>query len=203
MGESKKELDCVQHMEALDLALDGALPAVEARQLEAHLAGCDGCREERQRLLSLREALGEAKIAVREGFQADVMAALPAAGWQTAATTTTEATTAAPPRRAYVRAAVLLVALGGVSALFFALSGGDGGPLGGSLAALVSSLGAALVAGAGLLGASWSGLGMAIGEMFSASPLTAVGLGVLLVCLSGLLVSMLRRRPQVAEQRDD
>ncbi|HMB51940.1 MAG TPA: zf-HC2 domain-containing protein [Thermoanaerobaculia bacterium] len=201
MGESKKELDCVQHMEALDLALDGALPAAEARQLEAHLTGCDGCREERQRLLSLREALGEAKIAVREGFQNEVMAALPAAGWQTA--TAAQITTTAPPRRAYVRAAVLLVALGGASTLFFTLSGGDGGPLGGSLAALVSSLGAALVAGAGLLGASWSGLGMAIGEMFSESPLTAVGLGVLLVCLSGLLVSMLRRRPQVAEQRDD
>lgn len=201
MGESKKELDCAQHMEALDLALDAALSATEVRQLEAHLAGCDGCRDERRRLLSLREALGEAKVAVREGFQAEVMAALPAAGWQTATAAT--AMTTAPPRRAYAWAAVLLVALGGASALFFALSGGDGGPLGGSLAALVSSLGAALVAGAGLLGASWSGLGMAIGEMFSESPLTAVGLGVLLVCLSGLLVSMLRRPKVVLEGERD
>jgi anti-sigma factor RsiW len=194
MGNSKKELDCVQHIGALDLALDGALPAAEARQLEAHLAGCDGCRGERRRLLSLSEALGEAKIAVRGGFEAEVMAALPAAGWQTA--------TAAPPRRAYARAAMLLVALGGVSALFFALSGGDGGPLGGSLAALVSALGAALVAGAGLLGASWSGLGMAIGETFSESPMTALGLAVLLLCLSLLLVSMLRR-PRAAEQKQE
>jgi len=191
--ESTTHTDCTSQMESLDLALEAALPAAELRRLEAHLAGCAGCRAERRRLLRLREALAGARVPVRAGFRAGVMTALPAAAW--------ERRGAATPRRAYAWAALLLVALGAGSALLFGLSGAAvDGAFGGPLAAIVELAGAALVAGAGLLGASWSGLGMAVGELFSRSPGTLVGFALLLASLALLLVTMLRR-PRAAKQR--
>lgn len=41
---------CPDQLERLSAALDGALPGGEARALEAHVAGCPGCRAHRTRL---------------------------------------------------------------------------------------------------------------------------------------------------------
>jgi hypothetical protein len=58
----------------------------------------------------------------------------------------------------------------------------------------------AAIAGAGLLGATWTGLGMAVGELFARSPGTLVAVALLAVCLAALTVSLLRR-PRTARRR--
>ncbi len=46
-------MTCTELDERLDDWLDGALPPSEAREVEAHLAGCQGCREGSRRLREL------------------------------------------------------------------------------------------------------------------------------------------------------
>lgn len=192
MGEHAK------YLEWLDLEVEGELAADEGRQLAEHLADCARCREERQCLLALRQALDEARVPVREGFRAEVMASLPAAPWRRPA---------AAPRRALAAALALLAALAAVSTLLLAgSSGAVDAPGLGVLAALGKMVSAALVTGAGLLGASWAGVGMAVGELFTSAPAVLVGFAVLLVLMSLLLVSLLRHprgARQAARQRGD
>jgi hypothetical protein len=88
--------------------------------------------------------------------------------------------------------------------LLFTLAGADaapGAPLATAFAALGDLAATALVTGAGLLAASWSGVGMAVGEIFSASPGILVGCALLLSLLVLLLVSLVRR-PRTAAVRD-
>jgi len=180
-----------RYLEWLDLEVEGELADAERRRLAGHLAECAGCAGERRRLLRLREALGEARVPVREGFRAQVMAALPAAGWQGAAAP-------AVSRRSLAAAAAGVVLLALASALVLATASGAAAPGLGLLAALGEMTAAALVTGAGLLGASWAGVGLALGELFGSAPGVLVGFALLLVLLSGLLVALLRR-PRAAE----
>jgi hypothetical protein len=60
---------------------------------------------------------------------------------------------------------------------------------------------AGLVAGAGLVGATWSGVGAAVGEWLGASPVRAVLALVAVVLLNVLAVRSLSRRPRAAEAR--
>ena len=94
-----------------------------------------------------------------------------------------------------------LAALAALSTLLLAAaaSGAADLPGMGVVAALGKMAVATVVTGAGLLGASWSGLGMALGEVFSAAPGVLVGFALLLVLLSLLLVSLLRRPRATAE----
>jgi len=181
------------YLEWLDQELEGTLPAEAAGQLADHLAECAGCRHERRHLVRLHEALDEATIPLREGFHAGVMAALPAAPWQRATRR----------RGSYRLAAALLVALAGLSAALLALAGAEvapGAPLAAAASAVVDLLAVSLVAGAGLLAASWSGVGLAVGEIFSASPGILVGCALLLTFLVLLLATMVRR-PRTAAAR--
>jgi hypothetical protein len=181
------------YLELLDREVEGELAAGERRHLAEHLAGCAGCRGEQQRLLRLHEALGEARIPLAEGFRARVMEALPVAPWERPAV--------AAPHRAMAAAVALLAAFAVASALLLAAASGAaaGAPGMGVLAAVGKMATAALVTGAGLLGASWSGIGMAVGELFASAPAVLVGFVVLLVLMSLLLVSLLRR-PRTAHQ---
>jgi len=187
MGEHAK------YLELLDREVEDELDAGERSQLAEHLAGCAGCRGERQRLQRLHSALGEARIPLREGFRARVMEALPAAPWERPAV--------AAPRRAMAVAVALLAAFAVASAVLLATASGAaaGAPGMGVLAAIGKMATAALVTGAGLLGASWSGIGMAVGELFASAPAVLVGFVVLLVLMSLLLASLLRR-PRTAHQ---
>jgi hypothetical protein len=56
---------------------------------------------------------------------------------------------------------------------------------------------ASAVAGAGLIAASWKGLGMAFAAALS-SPVSIGVFGVFVLCLNLLLVSLLRRRRAVS-----
>lgn len=187
--------DHTTYREWLDLDLEGALPAGDGPRLAAHLADCADCRAERQRLAALHESLAAARVPVRAGFGDRVMASLPEAAWEGRA---------APAAR-WAWAAGLVGLLAAASVALFAVSGtrlAPGGTLAGALGALAEMLAMAAIAGAGLLGATWRGLGMAVGELFGRSPGTLVAVALLALCLAALTVSLLRR-PRPARRRID
>jgi hypothetical protein len=62
-----------------------------------------------------------------------------------------------------------------------------------ALDALGGMLRAAALAGAGLLGASWKGIGLIVEDIIS-SPVSLGAFGFLVVCLNLLLLSLVRRR---------
>jgi predicted anti-sigma-YlaC factor YlaD len=194
MGETMST-DHTTYREWLDLDLEGALPAGDGPRLAAHLTGCADCRAERQRLAVLHESLAAARVPVRAGFGDRVMASLPEAAW--------ERPTAPAARWAWSVGLVGLLAA--ASAALFAVSGArlaPGGSLAGALGALAEMLAVAAIAGAGLLGATWTGLGMAVGELFGRSPGTLAAVALLALCLAVLTVSLLRR-PRPARRRID
>jgi predicted anti-sigma-YlaC factor YlaD len=194
MGETMSS-DHTTYREWLDLDLEGALPAGDGPRLAAHLADCADCRAERQHLAALHESLAAARVPVRAGFGDRVMASLPEAAWEGHA---------APAAR-WAWAAGLVGLLAAASAALFAVSGArlaPGGSLAGALGALAEMLAMAAIAGAGLLGATWTGLGMAVGQLFARSPGTLVAVALLAICLAALTVSLLRR-PRPAERRVD
>lgn len=175
----------------LDLEAEGELSPAESRRLADHLEGCADCRAARRRAVALGELLDGAKVPVAEGFSARVMAALPEPAWRTSE----QRARSAAPRRALAWAVVLFAVLALVSTLLLtaALGGASGLPGGGLLAAVGRMAVAAVVTGAGLLGASWTGVGLAVGELFASAPGTLVAFALLLLFLSGLLFVLLRR----------
>ena len=170
--------------EWVELEADGFLSPERRARLDAHAADCARCRDERQALARLGALLRETAVAVEPGFRARVLERLPAAGWE-----------GRHPRTWRLPFAVFAL-LGGLAA---ALIGGTSAQLGpeGSMVAALAALGemarAAVLAGAGLLGASWKGVGLAMRELLD-SPLDVAALGFLVLCLDLLLVSLLRRR---------
>jgi predicted anti-sigma-YlaC factor YlaD len=164
----------------LDLDLD---PARRSR-LEAHLADCPACAAEARFTADLHAALAADRVEVRPGFRDGVMAALPAAPW------------AAPARHAWrlpAAAAAVFLAL----ASMLLLVAGDAGPAG-ALAATAATVGdlfaTTLLAGAGLLAASWKGTGLVVEQSLADSTGGLVALVVLVLSLNVLLFSLLRRR---------
>ncbi len=177
----------------LDLEPEGVLRADELQRLEAHLAVCTACREERRRSAALHAMLAAARVPVRPGFRGAVMAALPAPAWAARR----------PPLRSWAWAFALLAVLAAGAAALLAgrAPAAAGGPLVGVLAALGELAAAALVAGAGLLGASWSGVGLIAADLFVRTPGTLVAFALLAVFLALLVVSLLRRPRRAAARR--
>lgn len=176
------------YREWLPLEADGELSPAEHIRLETHLAACPDCRRQLGEYQALDRLMAQSSLPVRQDFKAGVMAALPVAGWE-----------ARHPRTWRFPAAVclLLVALAALLVSF-----GAEGPAPSGLSALFAVAGlirAAVQAGAGLLAASWKGLGMAFGEVLS-SP-ASLGLAAFLVlCLNLLLLSLIRRRKPAAPE---
>jgi anti-sigma factor RsiW len=163
------------------LTLDaGELGDKERALLDDHLASCAGCRRERDEYLALDGLLRRSDISVREDFRSAVMSSLPTVGWESRS-----------PRAWRFPAAVFLLLSGLAMALMMA--GSPSTPGLGALFAVGGMLKAALVAGAGLLGASWKGLGLFIDEVI-ASPVSLGAFGFLVLCLNLFLVSLIRRR---------
>ena len=188
--------DHTTYREWLDLEVEGALPASEAAPLAAHLDACADCRAERGRLVALHAHLAAARVPVRDGFRAQVMAALPEPEWERRR---------APAAR-WAWAAGLVALLATASAALLGVTGArlePGVSLFGAFGAVVDMLATAAIAGAGLLGASWAGLGMAVGDLFRRSPGTAVAVALLAVFLAGLTVSLLRRPRTATARRSD
>lgn len=170
------------YREWLNLDVDGMLEGEEQRGLlETHLASCADCRRERDELLALESLLRRDALPVRPDFRTAVMASLPAAGWE-----------ARSPKTWRFPAAVLV--LMGAFAAGLLVVGSDSHSSGFSAVLAVGSLfRAALVAGAGLLAASWKGVGLVVERVIS-SPASLGAFGFLVVCLNLLLISLLRRR---------
>lgn len=170
-----------QLRELLDLELEGELGALERRELERHLAGCADCARERAELAAVHAALAASRMPVRDGFRDAVMAALPQAGWE------------ARPVSAWRLPAAMMVLLAAGAALLLGTRG-LGGSLVGALASVLELLGATALAGAGLLGASWKGLGLVVSQALEGSPLHLAVAGIGVVCLDLLVLRMIRRR---------
>lgn len=175
-----KRPDHDTYREWLNLDVDGVLPVESRAQLAEHLAACEACRTEREELLVFEGLLRKARVPVREDFREQVLSSLPTAGWESRS-----------PRTWAFPAAVFAL-LAGIAA---AVMGGRGphASLLSALAAVTGMFRASAVAGAGLITASWKGLGMAFAAALS-SPMSIGAFGVFVLCLNLLLISLLRRR---------
>jgi hypothetical protein len=164
----------------VDAWLDGQLRPDEARALAGRLPTDGDLREEEARLRRLFAAIELSRVPVREGFADRVMASL--------------------PRRAGARGFALAL---GLAAALAALAASValvpaellGVPAAGSLAAALGDYFATLVlAGAGLLGASWRGVGDGVRSFFALSPANAAIVVGVAAASALLLVALLRRR---------
>jgi anti-sigma factor RsiW len=169
------------YREWLNLDADGSLGSGERALLDEHLATCADCRRERREIASLDGLLRSEALPVRADFQATVMSVLPTAGWE-----------ARSPRAWRFTAAVILLLGGFAAALLIAGSAPASSGLG-ALAAVAGMLQASAVAGAGLLGASWMGIGLVLDKVI-ASPVSLGAFGLLVLCLNLFLVSLIRRK---------
>lgn len=173
------------YREWLDLDADGLLAGEERTLLNEHLASCAECRSEREELAALEGLLRSSALAVRSDFKETVMASIQPAGWE-----------ARSPRTWRFPAAVFVL-LGGLAAALM-VAGPSAEPSGVSaLLAVGSMFQAALLAGAGLLAASWKGMGLLFEEVIS-SPASLGAFGFLVLCLNLLLISLIRRRRPAA-----
>ncbi|HEY4588208.1 MAG TPA: zf-HC2 domain-containing protein [Thermoanaerobaculia bacterium] len=169
------------YREWLALDADGMLDGEERSLLDDHLASCADCRREREKSLALDALLQRSALPVRADFRDAVMSALPTAGWE------------ARSPRAWRFTAAVIVLLGALAAALMAAGSAPASSGLGTLAAVGGMLQAAVVAGAGLLGASWKGIGMVVDKVI-ASPVSLGAFGFLVLCLNLFLVSLIRRK---------
>ncbi len=189
-------------LEELDLDLDARLEAGSGRDgaqgvleparqaaVAEHVAGCTQCQKESRDLRELHQLLSASVVRPREGFTGEVMRALVPAPWEARAVVVWRWPFA------------LLLALGGIAAVLLGGAAAELEPSSGSFAAFVALarlLESAALAGAGLLGASWRGLGSGLGFWLAASKTHLAIAGGLLVALNLLFVRLLRPAPRNA-----
>jgi anti-sigma factor RsiW len=169
------------YREWLNLDADGLLAGEERTLLNEHLASCAECRHEREELAALEGLLRSSALAVRPEFKETVMASLQPAGWE-----------ARSPRTWRFPAAVFVL-LGGLAAALMVAGSSPEPSVLSALLAVGSMFQAALLAGAGLLAASWKGMGLVFQKLIS-SPVSLGAFGFLVLSLNLLLISMIRRR---------
>jgi|CXWL01.1.fsa_nt_gi predicted anti-sigma-YlaC factor YlaD len=169
------------------LTLEGAdrqaLAPPERRRLEDHLSGCTACRAERDRLARLDLLIAEEAIPVRASFRNEVLSALPAAGWE------------GRSPRAWGWPVAAMLALGVAAAALLGASSTRMAP-GASFLAALTAVGelflTGMLAGAGLLSASWRGLGLVLDRALT--PGSTAAFTLLVISVDILLVSMILRR---------
>lgn len=174
--------DHITYRDWLNLEADGRLPREERALLEDHLTTCSGCRSELAQLRALEGLLAQARVPVRQSFRKEVLAVLPSAGWEARA----------PRTWGFPLAMFVLLGVVATAVVGSASAGGEHGGMG-ALSAVFGMFQATVLAGAGLLAASWKGFGLVFQEMLS-SPISLGMFGVFVLCLNGLLISMIRRR---------
>jgi hypothetical protein len=185
-------LDHRVFQEWLDRALDDGLTPGEQSSLRGHLATCADCRAERDKLIRLRELIEQERIPVRGGFSRKVLDALPAAGWESR-----------KPRAWRLPAAVLaalVAATAGLVATSAPLAGADTA-LPRALWMIVELWVAGTVAGAGLLGASWRGMGLVVQSLLAGSVPAMLFFAAAVLGLYLLLFRLLRRPVGLAAVR--
>lgn len=180
-------MDSFEHdtyREWLDQSRTGELSAAEEARLSRHLSECASCREELEATARLDALLLSEQIEPRTDLVEMVMARLPEAGWQ------------ARHPRSWGPALVALTVIASAAAALVGSGAAEirpRAPFLGALAALFELFKGALLAGAGLLRASWHGVGLAVGNVLSRSwldgSLTVIGV----LSLDLLLVALYRR----------
>lgn len=173
------------YLEWLYLESDDQLTPGELGRLREHLDSCESCSAERQRLVAMNRLIDASILPVREGFRSEVMTALQPAGWE------------AKSPRTWVAAGIMLFLLGIGAALLTGLGAMAEAPALGAIAAASATLfdffKSSALAGAGLLSASWRGLGLAFSDLLSGSRWTAASFIVLVVGIDLLLLKLLLR----------
>lgn len=178
--------------ELLYLEPDGELNAGDRSRLYQHLDICSDCRRERQELAVFNELMKDSAILVDEPFTHKVMEGLPAAGWETRS-----------PRTWLAALAVALLLAVGAALLIGTASEAVVSTLPLAAASAVwELLSSSVLAGSGLMAASWKGLGIAFQEVLGRSVWNMIAFGVIVICLDLLLLRYLLRSP-VAEARLD
>ena len=174
--------------EWLHLEPDGALSRSEQSELERHLTSCADCRKERQQIAALAVLLAADQVEVHPELYQRVMNGLPPAGWE------------ARHPRTWRWAAALFVLVAATAALVGWSSSGLAGvtPLAAVARAVVDLFATTAVAGAGLLTASWQGLGLALGEVLGGSRVTLGVFALFVAGLDFLFIRYLLRRPAKA-----
>ncbi len=182
--------DDTRFLEWLDLEADGCLGDTERVELGAALAADPELRRAGEELRGVHQALLSCRIEVAAGFEERVMAALPAAPWRRSS------------RRSWGLAAAAVAVLAVASSLLVGVgsSSAAAGPLVGIFSAIGQMLRASVVTGAGLLGASWRGVGLALEEILTVSPATMVAFAVVVAGVNLLFFRLLRRRVGVAQR---
>jgi hypothetical protein len=173
--------------EELDLEIDGGLAtgadgAVRAALHERLESDLELARE-RQELLAVHSLLAAAVVKPRPGFAAEVMRSLPAAAW--------EGRTVSAWRWPFA----LLLVLGGVAAALFGGAAAELEPAAPGLAAfaaLAKLFSSAALAGAGLAGATWQGLGLGLAQWLVSSKLHLLAGAILVAALNLLLFRLIR-----------
>ena len=186
-----KRLDHDSYREWLHLECDGELPSADRSLLRQHLDSCAECRAESQELVALDKLLSESRIPVHRSFHDDVMSALPTAGWESS------------HPRSWVAALVVAALLGIAGAALLGTSAARLEPAAPFVAAIVGVVDlfqSTALAGAGLLTASWKGLGLAFQELLAGSIWNLIALGLLVFGVDFLFIRLLLRRNQPARE---
>ncbi|MFN7941692.1 MAG: zf-HC2 domain-containing protein [Thermoanaerobaculia bacterium] len=181
-----------RYREWLDLEVDGSLADPERQALSRHLESCPECRAESAALAHVHAQLAAARRPVRDGFAHEVLRSLPAAPWEASAP------------RAWRAPLLLLLTLGGASAALLGRAAAGLEPHArffGAIGALADLLQASLVAGLGLLGASWKGLGLGVAQWLAASKLNWVAAALLVVGVNYLLIRVVGARRRLPAER--
>jgi len=169
--------------EDLDLDLEGLLAPADRARLAEHLAGCAACRRERESLQELHLRLAASLVVPREGFSGEVMRTLVPAPWEARAPIVWRWPFA------------MLLALGGLAAVLLGSAAAELEPHAGSFDAFVALarlLESAALAGAGLLGATWRGLGSGFAEWLGASKTHLAAAAGLVLAVNLLFLRLLR-----------
>ena len=182
------------YREWLELDADGALRAGEKVRLKAHLEGCAECRREHRELAALARLVAASRVQTRPGFAGEVLAALPAAGWETRT------------RRSGALALACLLALGFAATLLLGWSATNLAPQLPALEAIAAVgdlLARSLAAGAGLIGASWRGVTLALESFLTGSIGNALAFGIGIACLDLLFWRLVRSRRPARESGEE
>ena len=187
-----RQIDHSTYQEWLHSELDGALTTGERSQLRDHLVYCDQCKAEKEELIQLERLLADSHLPVRAEFCDEVMASLPASGWE------------ARFPKSWIAALVAVVMLvAGAAALISSAGSGlePAVPLAGAFVAILEMLQSSVLAGAGLLTASWKGLGLAFQELLGGSVWNLLAISALVFAVDFLLIRMLVRQGRPAAEK--
>ncbi len=178
----------------VDMDLEGELPREDEARL-AEIAESDSrVVAERRALESLHRMLDDDRIEVRHGFAARVMAALPQGWWEHRRASAGLAAWALP------LAMTLVLALGAA----VLLSGAEEtSHLAGVGLAVFDFMQMTFLAGAGMLFATWRGVGLGLEQLIADSGMNLLAMVTAVVFLNLLFLSMLRRPSRATESSAD